>query len=40
MNRKYNEHRIEREKRAIMKEGVIAYKEAGGSFRKPLVIKT
>ena len=40
MKRKYNEHRIEREKRANMKEGVIAYKEAGGLFKRPIITKT
>ena len=40
MKKAYTAHRDWRKSVAAMRENVIAYKEAGGSFRKPLVIKT
>ena len=40
MKSAYTAHRDWRKSVAAMRENVIAYKEAGGSFRKPLVIKT
>tara|TARA_B100000029_G_C17355373_1_gene880496 strand:- start:44 stop:694 length:651 start_codon:yes stop_codon:yes gene_type:complete len=40
MKKAYTAHRDYRKSTAAMRENVIAYKEAGGSFRKPLVTKT